>query len=159
MSSPEFVTRKISSSVAKIKTGKQELVELGNLSATRDWGYAPEYVSAMQIMLEHSEPQNFVVASGRTSSVRDYVSWSFAAAGIEVSFEGAGTEEKGYDKKTGSLLVQVNPDFWRADEEVPLIGNPTKIAETLGWRAEKTVEQLAILMVESDFESENGSKA
>jgi GDPmannose 4,6-dehydratase len=156
--SPEFVTRKISSSVARIKSGKQELLELGNLSATRDWGYAPEYVSAMQLMLGHSKPQNFVIASGRSSSVRDYVSWSFAAAGIEVSFEGAGTDEKGYDKKTGSLLVQVNPDFWRADEEVPLLGNPTKIAETLGWRAEKSVEQLATLMVESDLESEKGRR-
>jgi GDPmannose 4,6-dehydratase len=154
--SPEFVTRKISQSVARIKSGKQELIELGNLSATRDWGYAPEYVSAMQLILEHREPENFVIASGRSSTVRDFVRWSFAAAGIEVTFDGSGTNEKGYDQKTGKLLVNVNPDLYRVDEKVSLVGNVEKLTQTVGWKTEKTAQQVAQLMVESDLGIENG---
>ena len=153
------MTRKISLSVARIKAGKQNLLEIGNLSATRDWGFAPEYVSAMQLMLEHYEPQNFVVSSGRSSSVREFVRWSFSAAGIEIAFEGAGTQEKGYDQKSGALLVQVSPDFYREDEEVPLVGDPTKIAKTLNWRVEKSAEDVAQLMVESDLRDEIASQA
>lgn len=153
--SPEYVTRKISQSVARIKTGKQEYVELGNLSASRDWGFAPEYVSAMQLTLDYHEPRNFVIASGRSSTVRDFVRWSFAAGGIDINFEGVGTEEKGYDQKSGALVVKVASDFYRVDEEIPLVGNPENLAETLGWRAEKTAQQVARLMVESDLGKEN----
>lgn len=153
--SPEFVTRKISQAVARIGAGSQAFIELGNLSASRDWGYAPEYVSAMQLILENSRPENFVIASGRSSSVREFVSWSFAAAGIDVSFEGFGTEERGYDQKSGRLLVQVNPDFYRLDEEIPLAGDPAKLTEALGWKTVKTAAQVAQLMVESDLAIED----
>ncbi len=152
--SPEYVTRKISQSVARIKTGKQEYVELGNLSAARDWGFAPEYVSAMQLTLDYHEPRNFVIASGHSSTVRDFVRWSFAAAGTDITFEGLGIDEKGYDQKTGALVVKVSSDFYRVDEEIPLVGNPERIAETLGWRADKTAQQVAQLMVESDLGKE-----
>jgi len=148
---PEFVTRKISQSVARIKQGKQNLLELGNLSASRDWGYAPEYVSAMQIILNQKVPENFVIASGKSSTVRDFVRWSFAAAEIDITFEGSGTKEKGYDQKSGALRVTVNPDFYRADEEVPLVGHSGKLANTAGWKSEKTAQQVAQLMVESDL--------
>lgn len=154
--SPEFVTRKISQSVARIKTGKQQLIELGNLSATRDWGYAPEYVSAMRLILEQLEPENFVIASGRSSTVRDFVRWSFAAAGIEVTFEGSGRSEQGYDQRTGERLVSVNPDFYRVDEKVSLVGNAEKLANTVGWKTQKTAQEVAQLMVESDLGIEDG---
>jgi GDPmannose 4,6-dehydratase len=153
--SPEYVTRKISQSVARIKTGKQEYLELGNLSASRDWGFAPEYVSAMQLTLDYHEPRNFVIASGRSSTVRDFVRWSFAAAGIAITFEGVGIEEKGYDQKTGALRVKVASDVYRVDEKIPLVGNPESLAETLGWRADKTAKQVAQMMVESDLGKEN----
>jgi GDPmannose 4,6-dehydratase len=149
--SPEFVTRKISQSVARIRQGIQNLLEIGNLSASRDWGYAPEYVSAMHLILNQEVPENFVVASGESSTVRDFVRWSFAAAEIDITFEGSGTNEKGYDQKSGALLVKVNPEFYRVDEEIPLVGNPGKLANTAGWTTEKTAQQVAQLMVESDL--------
>ena len=154
--SPEFVTRKISQSVARIKQGKQNLLEIGNLSASRDWGYAPEYVSAMHLILKQKVPENFVIASGISSTVRDFVRWSFAAAEVEIAFEGSGTNEKGYDQKSGTLLVKANPDFYRADEEIPLVGNPGKLANTAGWKTVKTAQQVAQLMVESDLGIEYG---
>ena len=153
--STEFVTRKISQSVARIKKGHQQTIELGNLSASRDWGFAPEYVSAMKLVLDHHEPRNFVIASGRSTTVRDFVRWSFAAAGITLIFEGLGIEEKGYDRKTGALMVKVDTDLYRVDEKIPLVGNPESIAQTLGWRTEKTAQQVAQLMVESDLDLEN----
>jgi GDPmannose 4,6-dehydratase len=109
----------------------------------------------MQLTLDYHEPRNFVIASGRSSTVRDFVRWSFAAAGIAITFEGVGIEEKGYDQKTGALRVKVASDVYRVDEKIPLVGNPESLAETLGWRADKTAKQVAQMMVESDLGKEN----
>jgi GDPmannose 4,6-dehydratase len=105
----------------------------------------------MQIILNQKVPENYVIASGKSSTVRDFVRWSFAAAEIDIIFEGSGTKEEGYDQKSGALLVTVNPDFYRVDEEVPLVGHPGKLANTAGWKSEKTAQQVAQLMVESDL--------
>lgn len=157
--SPEFVTRKISQSVAMIACGKQKIVELGNLSATRDWGYAPEYVQGMTQTLRHPAPENFVFASGFSTTVRDFVTWSFASAGIEVLFEGQGTEETGFEKSSGRQLVVVNPLYFRNQESVALVGDASKAHEILGWKAGKSPRGIAELMVQHDLEAEKAQGA
>lgn len=149
--SPQFVTRKISSSVAKVSRGLQPSFKIGNLSAVRDWGYAPEYVEGMRKILEHSQPDTFVLATGRPSSVRDFVSLAFQVVGIQIKFEGTGLEEKGFDAKTGRELVSVDPLFFRAMEAVPLVGDPSKAKKLLGWEAKTSLEEIVRLMVESDI--------
>ncbi|WP_033436173.1 GDP-mannose 4,6-dehydratase [Saccharothrix sp. NRRL B-16314] len=148
----EFVTRKVTDSVAKIKLGKLDALELGNLDAKRDWGYAKEYVDGMWRMLQADEPDTFVLSTNRTVTVRDFVSLSFAAAGIELRWEGSGESERGLDSETGRELVRVNPKFYRPAEVDLLIGDASKAKEVLGWEAKTSLEDLSRMMVEADIE-------
>ncbi|WP_158850671.1 GDP-mannose 4,6-dehydratase [Saccharothrix deserti] len=148
----EFVTRKVTDSVAKIKLGKLDVLELGNLDAKRDWGYAKEYVDGMWRMLQADEPDTFVLSTNRTVTVRDFVSLSFSAAGIELRWEGSGESERGLDAETGRVLVRVNPKFYRPAEVDLLIGDASKARDMLGWEAKTTIEELSRMMVEADIE-------
>ncbi|HAW0920359.1 TPA: GDP-mannose 4,6-dehydratase [Escherichia coli] len=147
----EFVTRKITDSVAKIKLGKQDVLELGNMDAKRDWGYAKEYVEGMWRMLQADKPDTFVLATNRTETVRDFVSMAFKAAGFTLRFEGKDENEVGIDVATGKTLVRVNPKFYRPAEVDLLIGNPARAKEILGWEPKTTLEQLCQMMVEADL--------
>lgn len=147
----EFVTRKITDSVAKIKLGKLDVLELGNMSAKRDWGYAKEYVEGMWLMLQADEPDSFVLATNRTETVREFVDMAFKAAGYELRFEGEELDEVGIDVKTGKTLVRVNPKFHRPAEVDLLIGNPARAKQKLGWEPKTTLEQLCGMMVAADL--------
>jgi GDPmannose 4,6-dehydratase len=147
----EFVTRKITDSVAKIKLGKLDVLELGNLDAKRDWGFAKEYVEGMWRMLQADEPDTFVLATNRTETVRDFVSMAFKAAGIEIRFEGSAESEIGIDAATGKTLVRINPKFYRPAEVELLIGDPAHARATLGWEPKTTLEELCKMMVEADL--------
>ena len=147
----EFVTRKITDSVAKIKLGKLDVLELGNMDAKRDWGYAKEYVEGMWRILQAEKPDTFVLATNRTETVRDFVSMAFKAAGYTLRFEGKDEEEVGIDTATGKTLVRVNPKFFRPAEVDLLIGNPARAKEILGWEPKTSLEQLCQLMVEADL--------
>lgn len=148
----EFVTRKITDGVAKIKLGKAEVLELGNLGAKRDWGFAKEYVEGMWMMLQADEPDSFVLATNRTETVREFVDMAFKAGGYELRFEGEEQHELGIDIKTGKTLVRVNSKFYRPAEVDLLIGNPALAKEKLGWEPTTTLEQLCKMMVEADLE-------
>ncbi len=145
-----FVTRKVSSVVAKINNGSDETLHLGNLDAKRDWGYAPEYVDAMWRMLQRDEPSDYVIATGETHSVRELVEAAFAAVGIEIAWEGAGVDEVGKCKKTGRTLVKVDPWYYRPTEVDLLLGDPSKAQRELGWTSKTKFEELVRIMVESD---------
>src|SRR6516225_1265010 len=147
----EFVTRKITDSVAKIVLGKLDVLELGNLGAKRDWGYAKEYVEGMWMMLQAKEPDSFVLATNRTETVREFVDMAFKAAGYELRFEGEEQKEVAVDVKTGKTLVRVNPNFYRPAEVDLLIGNPARAREKLGWEPKTTLEELCTMMVEADL--------
>ena len=147
----EFVTRKITDSVAKIKLGKLDVLELGNLDAKRDWGYAEEYVEGMWRMLQAPRPDTYVLATNRTETVRDFVIMAFRAAGVELVWKGHGEQQIAEDASTGRLLVRINPKFYRPAEVELLIGDPAKAREKLGWAAETTLEQLCQMMVEHDL--------
>lgn len=147
----EFVTRKITDAVARIKHGLTETLELGNLDARRDWGYAKEYVDGMIRMLRAHEPDTYVLATGRTETVRDFVTMAFRAAGIALRFEGQGESETGIDSDTGQVRVRVNPAFYRPAEVDLLVGDPAKVREKLGWEPRTTLEELCSLMVEADI--------
>lgn len=147
----EFVTRKITDAVAKIKLGQLDVLELGNLDAKRDWGFAKEYVEGMWRMLQADEPDTFVLATNRTETVRDFVSMAFKAAGYGIRFEGKEDSEIGVDVATGKTLMRVNPKFYRPAEVELLIGNPAKAKEKLGWEPTTTLEQLCAMMVEADI--------
>ena len=147
----EFVTRKITDTVAKIKLGKAEVLELGNMDAKRDWGFAKEYVEGMWRMLQADQPDTFVLATNRTETVRDFVSMAFKAAGYTLRFEGKDEQEVGIDIVTGKTLVRVNPKFFRPAEVDLLIGNPARAKEILGWEPKTTLEQLCQMMVEQDL--------
>jgi GDPmannose 4,6-dehydratase len=147
----EFVTRKITDSVAKMSLGLLEVLELGNLDAKRDWGFAKEYVEGMWRMLQADEPDTFVLATNRTETVRDFVSMAFKAVGTEVQWRGHAEQEEGFDAKSGKVLVRVNPKFYRPAEVELLIGDPTKAKEKLGWEAKTTLEELCAMMVEADL--------
>ena len=147
----EFVTRKITNSVARIKLGKQDLLELGNIDAKRDWGYAKDYVDGMWRMLQADEPDTYVLATNRTETVRDFVSLAFKAAEIDIEWQGQGEAEKAIDVVTGNVVVQVNPRFYRPAEVELLIGDPTKAREKLGWEPKTTLEELCQMMVEADL--------
>ncbi|AIO40175.1 GDP-mannose 4,6-dehydratase [Burkholderia sp. AU19243] len=147
----EFVTRKITDSVAKIKLGKLDVLELGNLDAKRDWGFAKEYVEGMWRMLQADEPDTFVLATNRTETVRDFVTMAFKAAGYTLRFEGTADNERGVDVATGKTLVSVNPKFYRPAEVELLIGDPAKAKEKLGWAPETNLETLCAMMVEADL--------
>jgi GDPmannose 4,6-dehydratase len=147
----EFVTRKITDAVAKIKLDKLDVLELGNLDAKRDWGFAKEYVEGMWRMLQADEPDTFVLATNRTETVRDFVTLAFAAVGIAVRWEGKDESEKGICEASGKTLVRINSKFYRPAEVELLIGNPAKAFEKLGWKPETTLEQLCRMMVEADL--------
>jgi GDPmannose 4,6-dehydratase len=147
----EFVTRKITDGVAKIRLGKLDVLELGNLSARRDWGYAKEYVEGMWRMLQAPEPETFVLATNRTETVREFVDMAFRAAGFTLRFEGSEQSEIGIDSETGRTLVRVNPRFDRPAEVDLLIGDPARAKEKLGWEPTTKLEQLCAMMVEADL--------
>jgi GDPmannose 4,6-dehydratase len=147
----EFVTRKITDSVAKIKLGKLDVLELGNMDAKRDWGFAKEYVEGMWRMLQADEPDTFVLATNRTETVRDFVSMAFKAAGIELRFEGKDDQEVAIDVATNKVVVKVNPKFYRPAEVELLIGNPQRAKDILGWEPKTTLEELCAMMVEEDL--------
>ncbi len=147
----EFVTRKITDGVARINLGKLDVLELGNLDAQRDWGYAPEYVEGMWRMLQAKAPETFVLATGRTLSVRDFVTMAFAATDTQIAWRGQGVDEEGRDARSGKTLVRINKAFYRPAEVELLIGNAAKAKATLGWSARTTVEELCRLMVQADL--------
>lgn len=154
-----FVTRKITLAAANIAAGKQEKLFLGNLDALRDWGYAKDYVECMWLILQHDVPDDFVIATGEQYSVRDFCTLSFKYAGIELEWQGKGVDEKGIDKKTGKVLVEVSPDFFRPTDVVTLLGDPTKAKTELGWNPRKTsFEDLVRIMTEHDIALVNGGK-
>ena len=147
----EFVTRKITDSVAKIKLGQLDCMELGNLDAKRDWGFAKEYVEGMWRMLQADEPDTFVLATNRTETVRDFVRMAFKGAGIEVDFKGAAETETAIDTATGRTVMRINPKFYRPAEVELLIGNPARAQAKLGWAPATSLEQLCQMMVEADL--------
>ena len=147
-----FVTRKITLAASRIAQGKQDKLYLGNLSSLRDWGYAKDYVECMWLILQHDKPEDFVIATGVQHSVREFCQLAFHYAGIELRFEGEGANEKGIDKATGKVLVEVSPDFYRPTDVVNLWGDPMKARAELGWNPTKTTfEELVKLMVEADM--------
>lgn len=147
-----FVTRKITLAAARIAQGKQEKLYLGNMSSLRDWGYAKDYVECMWLMLQNKTPEDFVVATGVQHSVREFCSLAFHYAGIDIEFVGKGIDEKGIDKRTGKVVVEVSEDFYRPTDVVNLWGNPSKAKAVLGWNPSKTpFEELAKIMVEHDM--------
>ena len=152
----EFVTRKITDAIARIKLGSQDALELGNLDAKRDWGYAAEYVEGMWRMLQVDEPDTFVLATGVTVSVRDLVRLACQAADIDVAFEGSGESEIGVDVATGKQIIRVNPAFYRPAEVELLVGDAGKAAETLNWHANTTLGALCRMMVEADLRRQGG---
>lgn len=148
----EFVTRKITDAAARIKLGKQECVELGNLSAKRDWGHSKDYVKAMWLMLQADAPDDYVVATGETRTVREFVETAFRHLDINIKWEGEGVDEKGIDEATGKVVVRVNPQFFRPAEVELLLGDPAKAEEKLGWKREISFSQLVERMVKNDFD-------
>jgi GDPmannose 4,6-dehydratase len=147
----EFVTRKITDGMAKLRLGALDVLELGNLDAKRDWGFAKEYVEGMWRMLQADVPDTFVLATNRTETVRDFVSMAAKAAGFELAFSGRAEHEVAVDVKTGKTLVRVNPKFYRPAEVELLIGNSEKAKRVLGWSPKTTLEQLCQMMVEADI--------
>jgi GDPmannose 4,6-dehydratase len=147
----EFVTRKITRSVAKINLGQAEVLKLGNLSSIRDWGYAPEYVYAMRLILGHDKPETFVISSGVMTTVREFVEASFNALDKDIIFEGEGLGEIGVDAQDGKVLVRVDEEFFREAEAIPLVGDSTKAKNVLGWNSQTKVSEIARLMVEQDL--------
>jgi GDPmannose 4,6-dehydratase len=147
----EFVTRKITDSIAKIKLGKLDVLELGNLDAKRDWGYAKDYVEGMWRMLQADKPDTYVLATNRTETVRDFVTMAAKAAGFSMAWQGKDENEIGIDVSTGKTLVCISPIFYRPAEVELLIGNPEKARRDLGWEPKTTLEQLCQMMVEADI--------
>lgn len=147
-----FVTRKITLAAARIAQGKQDKLYLGNLSSLRDWGYAKDYVECMWLILQNDKPEDFVIATGEQHSVREFAALAFHHVGIELEFVGEGMEEKGIDKATGKVLIEVSPDFYRPTDVVNLWGDPTKAKTELGWNPTKTsFDELVRIMVEHDM--------
>lgn len=147
-----FVTRKITIAVARIAQNEQDKLYLGNLNASRDWGYAKDYVECMWLMLQHETPEDFVVATGEMHTVREFCTYAFAEAGIHLRWEGEGVNEKGIDTATGKVLVEVDPKYFRPAEVEQLLGDPTKARTLLGWNPRKTsFEELVRLMVRHDM--------
>ena len=155
-----FVTRKITLAAANIAAGNQEKLFLGNLNSKRDWGYARDYVECMWLILQHETPEDFVIATGETRTVREFCTHAFHYAGIELEWQGEGVNEKGIDKATGKAVVEVSEKFFRPAEVDLLLGDPTKAKETLGWNPRKTsFEELVRIMTEYDIEYVKNSKS
>ncbi len=146
-----FVTRKITDGVARIRAGLIDCIELGNLDAKRDWGYTGDYIKGMYQMMQVDTPDNFVLATGRTESVRSFVDLAFESAGIAINWQGEGLDETATDNTTGKVVVRINSDFYRPAEVELLLGDPSKAREVFGWEASTTLEQLASMMVEADM--------
>ncbi|SKA76652.1 GDPmannose 4,6-dehydratase [Caloramator quimbayensis] len=147
----EFVTRKITDAVARIKYGLLDVLELGNMDAKRDWGHAKDYVKAMWLMLQHEKPDDYVIASGETHTVREFVNLAFKYAGIEIEWIGKGVNEKAINKENGKVVVAVNPKYFRPAEVELLLGNPEKARSVLGWLNEITFEELVKIMINEDL--------
>jgi len=147
----EFVTRKITDGIARIKLGKREVLELGNLDARRDWGFAGEYVDGMWRMLQVPDPDVYVLASGQNASVRDFVALAGKAAGIDIEWQGSGEQERGIDANSGKVIVRINPRFYRPAEVETLIGCAAKAKRDLGWESKTTLEELCRIMVDEDL--------
>jgi len=147
----EFVTRKITDAVAKIKLGKLDTVELGNMDAKRDWGFAKDYIEGMYLMLQADKPDTYVLATNRTETVRDFVTMAFKAVDIELEWKGTAENETATDKATGKVVVKINPKFYRPAEVDLLIGDPSKAKKELGWEPKTTVEELCAMMVKADL--------
>lgn len=146
-----FVTRKITRAVARIKLGLQENIYLGNLDSERDWGFARDYVQAMWMMLQQETPEDFVIATGETHSVREFVEKAFKEIGIEIQWQGSGIEEKGKDKATGKILVHIDPRYFRPTEVDFLLGDPSKAKEKLGWEPKTSFDDLVKMMIKDDI--------
>ena len=147
----DFVTRKITLAVARIMAGKQEKLSLGNLNSKRDWGFAGDYVEGMWRILQQDKPDDYVLATGETHTVREFVEAAFEQVDVKINWEGSGVDEKGYCAKTGKLLVDVNPEFFRPAEVDLLLGDPTKAEKNLGWKRKVSFKDLVKIMVESDL--------
>ncbi len=150
----EFVTRKVSQAAARIKLGKQEKLELGNMDAKRDWGYAGDYVEGMWRMLQQDKPGDYVLATGETHSIREFCELAFKEVGIDIKWQGKGVDEQGVDSATGKVLISINPDFFRPSEVDLLLGNPAKAEKELGWKRAVDFPGLVKLMVKHDLETE-----
>lgn len=148
-----FVTRKITLGIASIINKKQDKILLGNLDAKRDWGYAKDYVEAMWLMLQQEHPEDFVIATGETHTVREFCEEAFKTAGIEIEWRGQGVDEKGFDKKTGQVLIEVDPVYFRPTEVELLLGDCTKAKNKLGWTPRVTFKELVKMMMESDLKN------
>lgn len=147
----EFVTRKITDAVARIKLGVQDHLELGNMDAKRDWGYSSDYVYAMWLMLQQDKPDDYVIATNETRTVREFVQAAFSAAGIELAFQGSGIDETAVDTSSGKTVVRVNPQFFRPAEVDLLLGDPSKAERVLGWKRKVSFQELVTRMVENDM--------
>ncbi|MCB0836167.1 MAG: GDP-mannose 4,6-dehydratase [Bacteroidetes bacterium] len=146
-----FVTRKITTNLAEISVGLREVLRLGNMDAKRDWGYAKEYVEAMWLMLQQEKPEDFVIATGKMYTVREFVEKAAKHVGFDIVWKGEGVDEKGYDKETGKLVVEVDPRYFRPAEVELLIGDPTKAREELGWEAKVDLDEMVKIMMENDL--------
>jgi GDPmannose 4,6-dehydratase len=149
----EFVTRKISDAVARISEGLQDYIELGNLDASRDWGYAPEFVDGMYKMMQHDNPDTFVLATNKAYTVRQFAQYAFNVVGIDVKWEGSGVSERGINKKTGKTIVKINKDFFRLSEVDALIGDYSKAEKELAWVPQVELKKICQIMVESDLKA------
>ncbi len=147
-----FVTRKITQAAAKIKLGLQDCLYMGNLDAKRDWGYAPEYVEAMWLMLQQKIADDYVIATGQTHTVREFIEKSFSLLDISITWEGSGVDEKGIDKKTGNTIIKIDPKYFRPTEVDLLIGDPSKATKKLGWKPIITFETLVDIMTQADYD-------
>lgn len=156
--SENFVTRKITLSIARIIAGKQEKLYLGNLNAKRDWGYAPDYVEAMWLMLQQRKPEDFVIATGEAHNVREFTELAFNEVGIDIEWKGKGVEEKGVDTSTGKIIVEVSPNYFRPAEVDFLLGDASKAKEKLGWRPKVGFKELIKIMINADLKRENVNK-
>jgi GDPmannose 4,6-dehydratase len=146
-----FVTRKITRAAARIKLGLQDKLYMGNIDAKRDWGYAGDYVELMWLMLQQDEPDDYVMATGITTSVRDFITMAFSEAGISLRWEGKGISEKGIDTKSGKVLVEIDPRYFRPAEVELLIGDPSKAKKRLGWEPKVRLPELIKMMVKGDM--------
>jgi len=152
-----FVTRKITYSLAKIKAGLQEELELGNMDAKRDWGYAKDYVEMMWEMLQQKEPDDYVVATGETHTVREFVEHAGKYAGFDIEWQGSGVDEIGVDRLTGNTVIRINPKYYRPTEVDILLGDPTKAHKKLGWKAQTSFKGLVEIMMKADLEEVCGT--